>query len=108
MSEVTELRKLNEKDARALGNVDSIIQNVSEIKTLIQHISNINNLERNVRPNRVNEAIQEHVRDQNLTQNNAQQDDNRILQQNVELQQKMISFINNFVWRNFKVFSTLH
>ena len=97
-SEVTELRKFNEKDARALGNVDSIIQDVSEIKTLIQHISNDNNVGSNVRPTRVNDVIQERVQaqdlTQNLTQNSVQQDQNEILQQGAELQQNLSSAEN--------------
>ena len=47
-SEVTDLRKFNEKDARALWNVDSIIHVVSEIKTLVQHVSYNNILGSNV------------------------------------------------------------
>ena len=64
-SEVLKLRKCNEKDARPLGNVGSIIQDVSEIKTLVQHISNNYNLGSNVQPNRVCEAVQQRVQNQN-------------------------------------------
>ena len=93
-SEVSELRKFNEKDARALGNVESIIQDVSEIKTLIQHISSSNNAGSYVRPTRVNEIIQEHAQAQNLTQNSVHQDENEIHQQGAELQQNVSSAEN--------------
>ena len=86
------IEELNhEKDARALGKVDGITQDVGENKMLIQHISNNNNLRSFVRQNRVNEALQERVQPENLTQNNVQQDENEIQKQGTELPQNLVS-----------------
>ena len=86
-AEVTEIRKFNKKDARLLGKAGSITQDVSEIRSLIQHLPNKNNLGNNVRPNRGNKATQDLIQAQNLIQNNAQQEGREIERQGAGLQQ---------------------
>ena len=71
-SEVTELKTFKKKDARALGNVDGIIQDASEMKLLNQYLPNNNNFGSDVRPNSENGALQEDVQAQTLTQNEIQ------------------------------------
>ena len=73
-----------------LGNVDNLIQDVSKIRRLIQHLSNKYISRSNVRPNRGNEKC---AQAPSLTQNNEKkrQDENETQQQGAELQQNLLS-----------------